>query len=95
MKTDVYFATKNNNMIIAYLNDKQQEVFLGITRYNFATFFTNTLVFNNSAKITDILDGFGYTTIDKKEMETLNSMIPLWKNLETFYSRKCNKRVKF
>lgn len=92
MKTDVYFAKKNNNMIIAYLNDKQQEVFLGITRYNFAPFFTNTLVFNNSAKITDILDGFGYTTIDKKEMEVGVKFKNIWK---PFIQENVTKELNF
>ena len=67
-------------MIIAYLNDKQQEVFLGITRYNFAPFFNNTLVFDNSVKIADVLTkGFGYTIIDKKEMEIGVKFKNIWK----------------
>ena len=80
MRTDVYFATKNNNMIIAYMNDKQQEVFLGITRYDFAPFLNSTLVFDNNIKIVDILtNGFGYTIINEKEMEIGVKFKNIWK----------------
>ncbi len=70
MKTDVYFATKDNGMIVAYMNEKKQEVFLSVSRYKFAPFFQNLLVFNDDFPIENIIEkGFGYTIINKKEMD--------------------------
>lgn len=80
MKTDVYFATRERGMIIAYLNEKQQEVFLSISRYNFAPYLQNTLFLNNSIKIEDVLEkGFEYTIINKKEIDVGVKFANIWK----------------
>jgi len=80
MKTDVYFATKYNGMIVAYMNEKKQEVFLSVSRYKFAPFFQNLLVFNDDFPIENIIEkGFGYTIINKKEMNVGIKFKNIWK----------------
>ena len=93
MKTDVYFAKKDNKMIIAYMNDKQQEVFLGVSRYDFAPFFSKALVFDSSVVIENILiKGFEYTIIEKKEMDVGVKFKNIWK---PFIQENVTKELNF
>ena len=80
-------------MIIAYLNDKKQEVFLSISRYNFAPFFNNALVLDNSLSIDDILSkGFEYTIIDRKKMDVGVKYKNIWK---PFIQESITKELNF
>lgn len=80
MKTEVYFAIKDNNMIIAYTNHRKQEVFLSISRYNFAPFWQKTLILDNSRTIEDILNNcLGYEVIKRQTMEIGIKFKNIWK----------------
>lgn len=80
-------------MIIAYLNDKNQEVFLGVSRYNYAPALSNILVFDSSAPIEAVLNnGFEYTIIDKKEVEIGIKYRNIWK---PFIQENITKELNF
>ena len=56
MKTDVYFARRGNSLIIAYLNEKQQEVFLFISGCTYSPFLRDKLFLSNEISIEKVLN---------------------------------------
>ncbi len=80
-------------MIISYQNAKEQNVFLSISRYKFAPFFQNILIFDNSSSIENIIvNGFEYTIIDKKEMDVGVKFKNIWK---PFIQDKVTRELNF
>ena len=53
---------------------------MSVSRYKFAPFFQNLLVFNDDFPIENIIEkGFGYTIINKKEMDVGIKFKNIWK----------------
>ena len=83
MKTEVYFAKKDNYRLIAYENDKSQNVFLQIDKWNYAPQIINTIICdNNKYSIDDVLKNYlEYEIINKEEKEIGVKYKNIWKPL--------------
>ena len=80
MITDVYFAKKNNKLLIAYQNAREQNVYLSISDYKFAPKLEKSLILHNDYNIDFIIEkGFEYTKIEKKEMDIGVKYKNIWK----------------
>lgn len=55
MKTDVYFAQKENRLLIAYQNEKKQNVFLQILKANFAPSLEGILICDQTYDIKKVI----------------------------------------
>ena len=69
MKTDVYWAKKENKMLIAYQNAKQQNVFLQILRANYAPSLESILIYDAADhKIETIIHALDFQNFTKRNM---------------------------
>lgn len=80
MKTDVYFSKKEKYRLIAYENEKRQNVFLQIDKYDFAPQIINTPIFDKSHDIEDVIKNyFEYEIIKKERMDIGIKNKHIWK----------------
>ncbi len=80
MKTDVYFARRGNSLIIAYLNEKQQEVFLFISGCTYSPFLRDKLFLSNEISIEKVLNEFfEYKIVEKNKLEIGIKYKHIWK----------------
>lgn len=69
MKTNVYWAKKENKMLIAYQNAKQQNIFLEILRANYAPSLEGVLICDEEKyKIETIIHALGFQNFTKQNM---------------------------
>lgn len=84
MLTQVVFARKDKNALIAYINTKHQHVFLEVVRADIAPTIENILITDNGQDINSVIENnFGYK-IEKKENINIGIKIKhIWKPLLT------------
>lgn len=83
MKTDVYFAKKGPYRLIAYENEKAQNVFLQIDKYAYAPQIVNTTICDRARySIEDVLKNYlEYELIKKEKKEIGIKYKYIWKPL--------------
>ena len=83
MKTDVYFAQKGPYRLIAYENEKAQNVFLQIDKYAYAPQIVNTTICDRAQySIEDVLKNYlEYELIKKEKKEIGIKYKYIWKPL--------------
>ena len=80
MKTEVYWAKKENKMLIAYQNAKKQNVFLQILKANYAPSLEGILICDNSAhEIETVIHALGFKDFSKKSMTIGIKKRHIWK----------------
>ena len=77
MRTDVYFAKKENKMLIAYQNAKRQNVFLQILRANYAPSLEGILICDDSLE--RVIPMFGFQNFTKRNMSLGIKKRHIWK----------------
>ena len=55
METNVYFCKKNGILLMAYQNGKNQNVFLRVSRADYAPFIETCLICDNSYNIEKVI----------------------------------------
>lgn len=84
MITDVYFAQKNDRLLIAYQNEKRQNVFLQILKATFAPSLEGILICDNSYNIEKVINNAFEFSIDKIEKMEIGVKIKhIWKPFVT------------
>lgn len=82
MKTEVYWAKKENKMLIAYQNAKKQNIFLQILKANYAPSLEGILICDNSAhEIETVIHALGFKAFSKKSMTIGIKKRHIWKPL--------------
>lgn len=80
MITDVYFAQKENRLLIAYQNEKKQNVFLQILKANFAPSLEGILICDSCYNIEKVIkNAFEFPINDKVNMEIGIKTKHIWK----------------
>lgn len=80
MLTDVTFAKKNEELLLAYTNAKKQYVFLHIVRANVAPLLQNVLITDNVIGMNDIINSYlGYDIYRQKQVEIGVKISQIWK----------------
>lgn len=80
METEVYWAKKENKMLIAYQNAKKQNVFLQILRANYAPSLEGILICDDADyKIETIIHALNFKDFSKKSMAIGVKKRHIWK----------------
>lgn len=80
MKTDVYFAQKENRLLIAYKNAKEQNVFLQILKANFAPSLEGILICDPTYDIKKVISNtFEFPEPKPQNMEIGVKIKHIWK----------------
>lgn len=82
MKTNVYFAQKENKLLIAYQNNRIQNVFLQILKANYAPSLEGILICDDSErKIESVIHSLGFQTFTQQSMHIGVKKRHIWKPL--------------
>lgn len=82
METEVYFAKKDGILLIAYQNNKKQNVFLQVGYADYAPQIDSILICDSSYNIEMVIqNAYEYPLIDKKTMEIGIKYRHIWKPL--------------
>ena len=80
MKTDVYFSQKENRLLIAYQNEKDQKVFLQILKANFAPSLEGILICDPTYDIKKVIsNAFEFPVPKPRNMEIGVKIRHIWK----------------
>lgn len=80
METNVYFCKKNGILLIAYQNGKNQNVFLQVSRADYAPFIEACLICDNSYDIEKVITNcYEYPIMEKKYMKIGVKYKHIWK----------------
>ncbi len=80
MKTDVYFAQKENRLLIAYKNAKEQNVFLQVLKANFAPSLEGIMICDGTYDIKKVIaNAFEFPIPKPRNMEIGVKIRHIWK----------------
>lgn len=80
MKTDVYFAQKENRLLIAYKNAKEQNVFLQVLKANFAPSLEGIMICDSTYDIKRVIaNAFEFPVSKPQNMEIGVKIRHIWK----------------